>query len=69
MGRNTGRDHHVNKSELKDRDPAKEQNPNLKGETAPNVRTERMGTSDVPASRQKDNSPKGKQNQQEGEST
>ena len=60
---NTGRDKHVNESEVKSGKLREEANPNIKGEKAPNVRTDRMGTSDVPATRQKSITPKGKQDE------
>jgi hypothetical protein len=64
MGRTTGRNHNVNKSELRNKDRESEPNPNIDGEKAPNVRTESIGTSDVPASRQKEGG--GKEEQQQG---
>ncbi|WP_224997987.1 hypothetical protein [Cesiribacter sp. SM1] len=66
---NTGRDKHVNESEVKSGELRDNINPNVKGEKAPNVRTDRMGTSEVPATRQKSISPKGKQENQDGDAT
>lgn len=57
---NTGRDKHVNEDEVKSGELRDKANPNKKGEKAPNVRTDRMGTSDVPATRQKSETPKAK---------
>ena len=61
MGSNTGRDKHVNETEVKNGELRDKINPNIKGEKAPNVRTDRMGTSDVPATEQKSISPKAKE--------
>lgn len=58
---NTGRNKHVNESEVTSGEQADKVNPNIKGEKAPNVRTDRMGTSDVPATKQKDITPKAKE--------
>lgn len=57
---NTGRDKHVNEGEVKSGELRDKVNPNVKGEKAPNVRTDRMGTADVPATRQKNDAPKAK---------
>lgn len=62
---NTGRDKHVNEKEVKSNELNDDFNPNIKGEKALNTRTDRMGTSDVPATRQKDITPKGKQESKE----
>ena len=61
---NTGRDKHVNEKEVKSGELRNKKNPNIEGEEAPNVRTDRVGTSDVPATRQKDITPKGKKEDQ-----
>ncbi len=66
---NTGRDKHVNEKEVKSGELRDDFNPNVKGEKAPNVRTENMGTAEVPATRQKSISPKGKKADQDGDAT
>ena len=66
---NTGRDKHVNEKEVTSGELRNEKNPNIAGEKAPNVRTDRMGTSDVPATRQKSITPKGKNEDQNADAT
>lgn len=58
---NTGRDKHVNESEVTSGELRDKKNPNIKGEEAPNVRTDRVGTSNVPATEQKDITPKARE--------
>lgn len=66
---NTGRDKHVNEKEVKSGELSDNFNPNVKGEKAPNVRTDRMGTAEVPATRQKSITPKAKEEADGGEAS
>ena len=66
---NTGRDKHVNEKEVTSGELRNSKNPNLQGEKAPNVRTDRVGTSDVPATRQNAITPKGKNEDENTDAT
>lgn len=66
---NTGRDKHVNEAEVKSGELRDNANPNLKGDKAPNVRTDRVGAADVPAIRQNAITPKGKKEDREADAS
>lgn len=65
----TGRDKHVNEDEVKSGELRDNFNENVTGEKAPTTRTKNMGTSDVPATRQKTISPKGKKEERDADAS